>query len=100
MIKKFGSELMHKKVIGMIDSESSLGALIKGYSRTEDISESVSLVWDEIASRSINLFLDRVSTDANISDEPSRDCWDIHNQCGWQAVTIEIPHEIMYPSKK
>ena len=85
---------MHKKVIGMIDSESSLGAMIKGYSSKEDITELVSSVWGIVADNSIQLFLDRVSSDANIADEPSRNIWKNHKKCGWALTRAEIPSEI------
>ena len=91
LLHHFGSELMHKKVIGMVDSESSLGAIIKGYSFKEDITELVSLIWERASDNSIMLFLDRVSSDANVSDQPSMDVWEHSRSCEWEELEVEIP---------
>ena len=85
----FGAELSGKRVIALIDSEAALGAIVKGYSRKDDISDLVSVLWETIARYNIIVYFDRVSTDANISDGPSRDDWTLKFQCGWDTLRVQ-----------
>ena len=78
----------------MIDSESALGGLVKGYSKFSDVSELVAEFWGIAADHGISLYLDRVSTDMNISDEVSRGNFKIAEECDWEMVTIKIPNSI------
>ena len=94
MIHHFRHDLANKRVIGMIDSESALGGLVKGYSKFSDVSELVAEFWGIAADHGISLYLDRVSTDMNISDEVSRGSFKIADECGWEMVTIKIPNSI------
>ena len=91
---------MPKKVIGMVDSESSLGALIKGYSSKADITELVSLIWEIASDNSIMLFLDRVSSGANVSDQPSRDIWEHSEECDWEKFEVEIQRKAKHQRQK
>ena len=51
------------------------GALIKGYSSREDLCSLVGLFWELCEAGSIGMYIDRVPTDSNPSDGPSRgDC--------------------------
>ena len=68
----FGPMIRGKDIILFIDSEAVEGALIKGYSAREDLSELVSVFWDLALELRVNVYIDRVSTDANPADWPSR----------------------------
>ena len=58
-----------------IDAEAVLAALVKGYSGREDLCNLVGLFWYMCAAKSIGVYLDRVPSDANPADGPSRgDC--------------------------
>ena len=85
----FGAELSGKRVVALIDSDAALGAIVKGYSRKDDISDLVSILWETIARYNIIVYFDRVSTDANISDGPSRDHWDLKAECDWETLHVE-----------
>jgi hypothetical protein len=87
----FGSELSGKRVIALIDNESALGAAIKGYSRVDDVSHLVTRLWEIINRHSIIVYFDRISTDANISDGPSRDDWSVARDAEWKTQHIELP---------
>ena len=69
----FGSSIQGRKILMMIDSESSLGALVKGYSAREDLCRLVGVFWEIGLKLDVMIYLDRISTDANPADDPSRD---------------------------
>ena len=93
-VETFGHLMQGKKIIFMIDSESALGALVKGYSDREDMCELVGLFWKQIAQLDILTYLDRVPTDCNPSDEPSRNDMSIAEYLGWVIADPIIPSEI------
>ena len=47
-------------------------SLIKGYSSRSDMCELITLFWDLALKLRVRVFIDRVSTDANPADWPSR----------------------------
>ena len=94
LILRFGAELMHKRVIGMIDNDAALGALVKGYSNTTDVCDLVSATWEEVAKNSVNIYLDRVSSDSNVSDGVSRDSWKEQIECDWDNTEVHFPSYI------
>jgi len=94
LFEHFGAELAGKRVIGCVDSNSGLGAIVKGYSNREDISDLCTEVWSRIARHQCIVYFDRVSTDANIGDGPSRDKWKDHEKCKWQFEHLRIPTDL------
>jgi len=89
-IETFGAELAHKRVVVLVDSESALGAAIKGYSTKQDISDLVTRLWETIARHRMIVYFDRISTDANISDGPSRNDWEVAKTATWATQRIEL----------
>ena len=77
-------ELMNKRVIDLITSEGASGGLVKEYSKKDDISELASIFWEIVSENGISIYLDRVSTDTNISDEVSRGMLKIAKDCRWE----------------
>ena len=67
---------------------------MKGYSKKEDISELVSIFWDIVSEHGVSIYLDRVSTDMNISDEVSRGIFDVAKSCGWEERRVSVPREV------
>ena len=65
--------LVGADVILLIDSEVVEAALIKGYSSRSDVCSLISQFWDLALKLKCRIFIDRVSTDANPADWPSRD---------------------------
>ena len=83
-----------KSVTIMVDSESVEGALVKGYSRRSDMCELTSVFWDLADRLKLETYIDRVSTDANIADGPSRDYpdfWEMSNRLGWVRLETWVP---------
>ena len=70
-----------------IDSEPVQGALAKGYPSREDLCELVGIFWNLALELRINLYIDRVPTDANPADPPSRDNLSIGSNAGW--ITLD-----------
>ena len=87
----FKACLRGKRVILFVDSEAVEGALVKGYSCKEDICELTGIFWELVAEYEMVVYIDRVSTDANIADKPSRGDMAIATRCGWEVVAAEWP---------
>ena len=68
----FKSMLSNRYLIHFIDNSVALGALVKGYSPSEDNIEIVGDYWLRAASRKLFIYCDRVESKSNISDDPSR----------------------------
>jgi len=98
-ISHFGPELQGKRVIGLIDSECALDALIKGNSKFEDVIGLIRVFWELIAEFQIEIYLDRVSTGANPSDGMSRDGEQEARDIGWLIEEAKFP-EVIYRSSK
>ena len=79
----FAESIRNKKVLLMIDSESVLGALVKGYSDSEDMCYLVGIFWSTAALLDTTIYLDRISTDANPADDPSRNKMEEIRKRGW-----------------
>ena len=82
----FRVQLAGRRVLIFVDSESVEGALVKGYSAREDVCHLVGLFWAVVEDIDALVYIDRVSTDANISDAPSRGKMAIAKRCGWVVV--------------
>ena len=90
-IQTFRDHLRNKDVLLLIDSEAVQAALVKGYSSKEDLCELVEIFWELALEYRINFFIDRVSTDANPADWPSRDLLEIGESAGWETVVSSWP---------
>ncbi len=71
-VETFQKEISEKRTILLVDSEPCEGALIKGYSTRSDLSLLTGKFWDIVAKINCLMYIDRVSTDANPADIPSR----------------------------
>ena len=89
-IAHHGPELVGKRVMMLIDSEAALDALIKCYSRVEDVALIVIAFWEIVASHQVNVFLDRVPTDSNISDGMSRSRLEELEELSWRRVHPDL----------
>ena len=83
----FADRVKGADVILLIDSEAVEGALIKGYSSKSDLCGLVSIFWDVSLEFQARIFIDRISTDANPADWPSRGDLDRGLEAGW--ITVE-----------
>ena len=66
-----------------IDSEVVEAALVKGYSSREDLCSLISVFWNLVLELRVRVFIDRVATDANPADWPSRDHLEVGESVGW-----------------
>ena len=64
--------IKERKVLLFVDAEAVEGALVKGYSSREDICELLGLFWALVRSLDVLVYIDRVPTDMNPADAPSR----------------------------
>ena len=79
-------------MIILIDSEAVEAALVKGYSSKEDLCLLISKFWDEVFDLKVRVFIDRVSTDSNPADWPSRnDLRATGEKAGWATVEAVWP---------
>ncbi len=69
----------------------SLGAIVKGYSDREDISSTVAGIWQLLRRWQIEVYFDRIPTDGNLSDGPSRGSWREAGNHGWAVMPAVIP---------
>ena len=92
LIATVGFNLRRKKLIIFVDSQSAEGALVKGGSSKEDVSELAMILWRLIQEFEILVYIDRVPTDSNISDSCSRGSRDLATRLGW--TELEIPESL------
>ena len=84
-LETFRDRLVGADVIILIDSEAVEAALIKGYSSKEDLYDLISVFWDVVFELQIRVFIDRVATDANPADWPSRGDLTRGEKAGWSS---------------
>jgi hypothetical protein len=78
-----------RPIVLLIDSEPVEAALIKGYSSRSDMCLLTSLFWLKASSLDVAVYIDRVSTDSNIADAPSRGATqELLNRC-WLRRDID-----------
>ena len=91
----FADVLKGKKALLFVDSESVEGALVKGYSARADMSWLTAVFWDQLLDLRCLMYVDRVSTDANIADGPSRGRRREVEQGGWIERPGRIPESVL-----
>ena len=82
-LETFKDRLVGTDVIVLIDSEAVEAALIKGYSSKEDLCDLISVFWDLVFEVRARVFIDRIATDANPADWPSRGNLIRGERAGW-----------------
>ena len=66
------SDMEGANILLLVDAEAVEGALVRGYSSREDLCELAGLFWSLACELDIGVYVDRVPTDGNPSDGPSR----------------------------
>ena len=90
-LETFKEQLRGAWSLLFVDSEPVLGALVKGYSAREDMCELTGFFWKQALNLMCYLYLDRISTDANPADPPSRDKMSVGEKLGWQTIAASFP---------
>ena len=90
-LQTFKDYLRGMTVLLLVDAEAVEGALVKGYSARSDLCELVGVFWDLVLELKALVYIDRVPTDANCSDAPSRDKLAIGAALGWKTVLARWP---------
>ena len=90
-LETFRDRLYGADVILLIDSEAVEAALVKGYSSKEDLCDLISVFWDLAFQLRVRVFIDRIATDANPADWPSRGDLSIGEAAGWRSVKAVWP---------
>ena len=88
----FGPLIKNSWILMFVDSEPVQGALVKGYSAKEDMCELTGVFWKLALELKVNTYIDRVSTDANPADPPSRDQMNVGSRLGWKTVSAKFPN--------
>ena len=94
-LETFADRVQNADIIMLIDSEAVEGALIKGYSNREDLCLIISVFWDLALKLRSRIFIDRVSTDANPADAPSRNRLGLGSRAGWSTVPAVWPKVLL-----
>ena len=84
-----------KYVLLLVDAEAVEGALVKGYSSKEDMCELVGLFWDLALELRCSIYIDRIPTDANCADKPSRDQVGVGEALNWVTVPPIWPKRVI-----
>jgi len=94
VLETFRHYLKDKYVLLFVDAEAAEGALVKGYSSRTDVSLLVGRFWDLAQELNCSIYIDRVPTDANCSDAPSRNHPEIGEALGWHTVHARWPKDV------
>ena len=93
-METFRDYLRGKSVILLVDAEAVEGALVKGYSARTDVCELIGKFWDLALELDCSIYIDRVSTDANCADNPSRNKLQIGEALGWKTISARWPRAV------
>ena len=93
-LETFAERVRGADVILLIDSEAVEGSLVKGYSSRDDLCRIISVFWNLAFQLRARIFIDRVSTDANPADWPSRDKLFLGEAVGWRTVQASWPSSL------
>ena len=77
------------------DNEAAKHAIIKGYGSDPNINNLIGMYWSHMSDSATDPWMERVSSKANLSDEVSRDCWQLASEAGW--FRMEIDFSPIYP---
>ena len=91
----FKKDLEGATVLLFVDSEAVEGALVKGYSSKDDLCWLTSVFWDQALKLRALFYIDRVATDANPGDGPSRGRDREARACRWKWIRSYFPEVVI-----
>ena len=86
-LETLAPRIKNTNVLLLVDAEAAQGALVKGYSPLDDYGDLLAVFWEVALEHELSKNVDRVPTDANIADAPSRARFDGLEQRGAEWVT-------------
>ena len=93
-LETFKDYVQDSSVLLLVDAEAVEGALVKGYSSRADLCELVGKFWDLALKYNCSIYIDRVPTDANCADAPSRGKLQIGERLGWKTIQARWPRSV------
>ena len=100
VLRVFKEQLRGKIVIFVIDNNSALGALQKGYSSRYPNSEVTREFWQICAEYVITPWFERVSSEDNVADDPSRNEFGTSETLKAKRFTVRISEKDVEIMKK
>ena len=86
----FFCTILDPLVTNFIDNEAAKHAVIKGYCRERAMCNLLGCFWCLCAHNGINPWMERVTSEANPSDEISRDIWDLVMDQRWTVLQLQL----------
>ncbi|KAF4647528.1 hypothetical protein FOL47_004486, partial [Perkinsus chesapeaki] len=75
-IETFGKYISGRPVLIFVDSVAVEQALVKGYSKLDDLNDMIGKFWSACERLQLKVWIDRVPSDLNPADKPSRRIFD------------------------
>ena len=83
------ADLLGSRYVTFCDNEAAKHALIRGYGRDPAVNAAIGTYWCFLTATATEAWLDRVSSEANLSDEISRDKHELAQSRGWAHVELD-----------
>ena len=93
-LRTWADSLRETRCLHFVDNDSASASLVKGYSPRSDSCELVGIYWLQAAQIPVDIYIDRVESKSNLSDEPSRFSDTLLLSLGSTPVTPIIPPEL------
>ena len=88
----FGECIKGSRVLLLVDNEAVESSFVKGYSnRCSDLCKLIGVFWELVQKFDLLMYIDRVPTDSNPSDGPSRGKVGQMEDRGWMRVPGIFP---------
>ena len=81
--------LLPRQVIAFIDNQPGQTALLKGYGRDTTINNVLAVYWSVVSHLQLDIYLEWVKSDLNISDAVSRHDVQQAHQLGWKLREVD-----------
>ena len=93
-LRTWADSLRETRCLHFVDNDSASASLVKGYSPRSDSCELVGIYWLQAAQIPVDIYIDRVESKSNLSDEPSRFSDTLLLSLGSKAITPIVPPEL------
>ena len=83
------SDLLGQRYVTFCDNEAAKHALTKEYGKDPAVNAAIGAYWCFLTATATEAWMERVSSPANLSDEVSRNKFDLASKHGWIHVTMD-----------